>query len=216
MKRNLVILFFMLTGIIAWSQNTGNESGDFKELPDNIHLGVKVGLNISNLVSAELIKPRLKPSMVVGLSASYLKAKKYLWQFEINGSFRGARFSYDSAGALDRLSFFYLDVPLMFHLAVDREKKIWPFIGVQPSLIIRKDAFINNDPVSQPIGINIKNYDLGLVAGAFYRVNDILGFQLMFYYGFLNINRSLSLPFYPYLGSGKPLYNRSLQISLVF
>jgi hypothetical protein len=215
-KRSLVILLFLLPGFASQSQNTGNETGEEWDIPENIHLGVKVGLNVSTLISTELNHPILKPSMVVGLALGIVKRNKFFWQLELNGSFRGARYSYDSAASLNRLSLFYLDMPLVFHLAVDKKKKYWPFIGFQPSLILRKDAYKSDELVAQPVSVNIFDYDYGYIGGLLYKIDKNFGLQLMLYYGALNINKRLTLPFYPYLGRGEPMYNRSIQFSLVF
>lgn len=212
----LLFLLLALSGIKGYGQNTGNEMGDDWDVNPNLSFGVKFGYNLSNLESAELPASNYKSGMVVGLSAQYAYKKHLKLRMEANGCIKGGKFNYSQAEALDKLSLFYFDVPLTLGYNISKKVNLTPFLGVQPSLVFRKDAYKKGEAVPQPVVVNILNYDLGLVGGFYYGLSDVVGLQLMAQYGVLNVNKSLTLPFYPYLGAGKPLYNRSVQLCLVF
>ncbi len=212
----LLIFSLMIFGIQGVAQNTGNEMGDDWDVSPNLNFGVKFGYNLSKLVSEELPSSNYKSGMVVGLSAQYAYKKHIQFRGEVNGCIKGGKFSFTPAESLEKLSLFYLDVPLTVGYRVSQKIKLTPFAGVQPSVVFRKDAYKKGEAVPQPVIMNILNYDLGLVGGFYYGISDVVGIQLMAQYGVLNVNKSLTLPFYPYLGAGKPLYNRSLQLCLVF
>ena len=197
------------------AQNDGISGNDVDENP-NLHLGVKAGLGFSNIQSSELDGKRIRPGMAVGLYGNYLIKKKILLQLEVNGNLRGANFRFEQASSLNRLSFFYLDVPLIIHYSRHKNSLFLPFAGVQGSLIFRKDAYKSGEAVPQPIDLDIKNYDFSLTAGILYRMYPKIGLQLQANFGLVNINNNLSVPFYPYLGNGSTMYNRNLQLCLVF
>jgi hypothetical protein len=209
----LFLLFFITSRINA--QNEGISGIDFDDNP-NFHLGVKAGIGLSNIESSELLGRRIRPGMSVGLYGNYLFKKHFLVQIGFDGNIKGANFSFTQASSLQRLSLFYMDVPLTVHYNYSKNSKLLPFIGVQPSLIFRKDAYKTQEAVPQPIVLDIKNYDFALTAGLLFRLDPRVALQLQFNYGVVNINNKLSVPFYPYLGNGSPMYNRNLQLCLVF
>jgi hypothetical protein len=215
LKRLSLLFVLFLVPSLTFAQNDGNSGLDFDDNP-NLHLGVKAGVGFSNIVSSELSTSRVRPGMAVGLYGNYLIKKKILIQLEMNGNLRGAKFKFDKAASLNRLSLFYLDVPLIVHYKINKNAKLLPFAGGQASLIFRKDAYKSDEQVPQPANIDIKKYDLALTAGILYQMHPKVGLQLQLNFGMLNINNRLTLPFYPYLGNGDPIYNRNLQLCLVF
>ncbi len=209
----VISLLFFFNRLNA--QNDGISGNDYDDNP-NMRLGVKAGIGFSNIQSAELQGRRIKPGMSVGLYANYLVKKRFLFQAEIDGNLRGANFRFPQASSLNRLSFFYLDVPLTVHYYFTKKSLVLPFVGMQPSLIFRKDAYKSQEVVPQPVVLDIKNYDLAVTAGILYRFHPKVAVQIQANYGLININNRLTIPFFPYLGLGTPMYNRNLQLCLVF
>lgn len=209
----LFLLFFI--GIDLRAQNDGISGNDIDENP-NVHLGVKAGIGFSNIQSVELNGRRIRPGMSVGLYGNYLVKKKFLFQLEFNGNLRGANFKFTQASSLNRLSLFYLDMPITMHYLFVKKAKVLPFLGVQPSVIFRKDAYKSGEAVPQPVNLDIKKYDFAITAGVLYRMHPKVGLQLQANYGLININNNITLPFHPFLGKGSTMYNRNLQLCLVF
>lgn len=212
--------FLFFISIAGFGQNDGISGEEYRENP-NAHLGVKAGLGFSNIQSEELTNKTTRPSMAVGLYGNYLFKQKILLQVEFNGSLKGANFSFDGvSSSLNRLSLFYLDIPIIVHYSFVKKAKLLPFLGVQPSVIFRKDAYKSQEIVPQPVVLGIKKYDFAVTAGLLYKMHPKVGLQLQFNYGLVNVNNKapnqLILPFYPYLGKGSPMYNRNLQLCLVF
>ncbi len=214
-----MLLLLFLVYINSYSQNDGISGNDFNDNP-NVHLGIKVGIGLSNLESDELTNNQIRPGMAVGLYGNYFFNKKVLLQIELNGNLKGANFNFDSASSLNKLSLFYLDMPVFIHVAIKKDAKFLPFIGLQPSLVFRKDAYKSQEFVPQPVSIGIKKYDFAVTAGLLFKISSVVGLQIQFNYGLININNpipnQLRLPFYPYLGRGTTMYNRNFQLCLVF
>jgi hypothetical protein len=221
-KPSRVTTLFILAlflGVGVQAQNSGSDQYEFRDNPD-LHLGVKAGIGFSNLVSSELTGNSVRPGMVVGLYAGYVFKKRTFLKVEFNGNLKGSLFNYSQAASLEKLSLFYLDIPITVHYYFVKNAKLLPLLGVQPSIIFRKDAYKTQEAVPQPVSVGIKNYDFGIVGGVYYKLNKHVGVQLLYSYGLLNINQKapnqLALPFYPFLGNGSPIYNRNLQLCLVF
>lgn len=217
-SRFSVLLWLLLTVTAIFQANAQNDNISGKDIDENpkLRLGVKTGISLSTLESAELSNQLLRPTMAVGLYGNYMVSKKMILQVEMNGILKGSRFNYAQAVSLKRLSLFYFDMPVTAHFQAKKNSKLLPFGGVQPSLIFRKDAYKTQEEVPQPVIIDIKNYDLALCGGILYKINQKVGVQLMVNYGLININNQITVPFYPYLGNGSKLFNRNLQLCLVF
>ncbi|MCX6189190.1 MAG: outer membrane beta-barrel protein [Bacteroidetes bacterium] len=219
LRLTLLVLFLFLMDTAVYSQNDGISGNDF-DINPNLHLGIKAGLGFSNMESAELTHKKTLPGMSVGLYGNYLFGQKLLLQIELNGNLKGANFSFTQASSLDKLSLFYLDMPVIVHYVFIKNAKLLPFIGFQPSVVIRKDAYKTQEVVPQPISVGIKKYDIAITAGLLYKLNPSVGLQIQFNYGLMDINNKppnqLTLPFYPYLGNASRIYNRNLQLCLVF
>lgn len=211
------MMLFWITA--AWAQNDNLSGTDFDDNP-NLHLGVKAGINFSNLKSVELTKKSTYIGMDVGLYANYKLSKVLALQIDFIGNVKGANFNYGVASSLNKLALFYLDIPITMQFSFVKKAKLIPFVGIMPSVIFRKDAYKTQEAVPQPISIGIKKYDFGVSAGLLYKMDPRVGLQLQFNYGLIDVNNpapnQLVLPFYPYLGGGGSIYNRNLQLSLVF
>lgn len=203
----------------AWAQNDNLSGTDFDDNP-NLHLGVKAGINFSNLKSTELTNKSPYIGMDVGLYANYKVRKKLALQIDFVGNVKGANFNYGPASSLNKLALFYLDVPITMQFSFIKNAKLIPYFGIMPSVVFRKDAYKTQEAVPQPVSIGIKKYDFGITAGLLYKMDPRVGLQLQFNYGLIDVNNpapnQLVLPFYPYLGGGGSIYNRNLQLSLVF
>lgn len=213
----LGMMLFCITA--AFSQNDNTSGTDFDDNP-NLHLGVKAGINFSNLKSTELTNKSTYIGMDVGLYANYKLNKVLALQIDFIGNVKGANFNYGTASSLNKLALFYLDVPITMQFSFVKKAKLIPYVGIMPSVIFRKDAYKTQEAVPQPISIGIKKYDFGVSAGILYKMDPRVGLQLQFNYGLIDVNNpapnQLVLPFYPYLGGGGSIYNRNLQLSLVF
>jgi len=209
------ILIFISCVFTGNAQNDNLSGEDFTTNP-NLRLGVKAGLGFSNIQSAELTNKSVRPGMAVGVYLNYKMARQWNIQVELDGNLRGANFNFDQASSLQRLSLFYFDVPVTLQFIHSKEATFIPFLGIQPSLIFRKDAYKTQEFVPQPIALDIKKYDLAASGGFLIRINANLDFQVLMNYGILNINKNLTLPFYPYLANKSPMFNRNLQLCLVF
>ncbi len=219
-NRFWVLLGMMLFWITAaFSQNDNISGTDFDDNP-NLHLGVKAGINFSNLKSAELTHKSTYIGMDVGLYANYKLNKVLALQIDFIGNVKGANFNYGTASSLNKLALFYLDIPITMQFSFIKKAKLIPYVGIMPSVVFRKDAYKTQEAVPQPISIGIKKYDFGVSAGLLYKMDPRVGLQLQFNYGLIDVNNpapnQLVLPFYPYLGGGGSIYNRNLQLSLVF
>ncbi len=209
------MLFLILCSRFVMAQNNNVSGKEFDENP-KIHLGVKAGFSLSNLQSTELNNKSARPAMVVGLYGNYILNKKVTFQLEMNGILKGANFHFSQASSLQRLSLFYLDLPILLNYSTKKTSKIIPFSGILPSIILRKDAYKTQEAVPQPVDLDLKKYDFAFSAGVLFKINTSVGLQLQVNYGIININNRLEIPFYPLLGNGNAMYNRNLQLSLVF
>jgi hypothetical protein len=155
---------------------------------NNVHVGLKGGLNISNLASSPNAGYETKVGFHAGGLAHIHLSKTWALQPEIMYSGQGAQ----NNGAKTRLH--YVNVPLQLQYMFDRGFRI----QTGPQLGMLAGANVQQG--------DVKTAELGWTIGASYVGESGLGVDARYNYGITNINDASSVN----------LYNRNVQVGLFY
>jgi opacity protein-like surface antigen len=196
----------LLAGLVLLS------SGLLAQNPD---IGIKAGLNISNIsVSPELDPP--KPSPRIGISlgayANFGLSESVVLRSEATFSTQGG--NDEDTDVEQKVKLSYLNVAGLFDYGIT--DKIKAFAGPQIGFLIggellEIDKVSGEEDVFNATSI-MKGIDFSLVFGAGYSLNEQLSFDVRYYLGLNNINNDqLEVAFYDLTQEVK---NRNIQVSV--
>lgn len=205
MHKLVFILFFTLAwmSINAQQYQKSDEMFDADGRPQK--LGIKGGLNFTGMPSRELpegqrdtsfathrlLNPKLTYGLHVGAYYRWQISPRIHNQIELAASFRGSRFDNLDSNGYSRISLFYLDMPVLFHISLDKKKQNNLVIGYQASYLIRGQIFVGRDVLASFSQVPFKKWDHLFVGG--YHFNfDRVGLNILLKYGIRNINNGFA------------------------
>lgn len=238
MKKRVLLLFILVQAVLqVYAQDPKQEPTEeeiYSSIPDppsgRTKLGVRAGLSFNTLSSGNLQNPRIGTGLTGGAycrvklgryNAKEPKLFKYAFEPQFNFTYKGSRFANDT-GEYSRISLFYLDMPLLFIINLDKKDGDYSLIlGPQFSYLAKKSLFIKSDPVPvDPDSAQLKfnPFDVVLVAGLQYCTRYV-NIQLLVKPGLSNINRAMdarNAPLIRPLPNGQPIRNFSVELILAF
>ena len=170
MKKTLIIFIATGIGAFANAQKTKQDEG--------IKLGIKGGLNISNLMG-DVEDVAIRTSIHAGLVAEIIVSDNFSIQPELLYSGQGASDTSEGGGRL-KLDYITLPVLAKFPIAKSLSLETGPQIGF---LISAKNK-TNESNEKIP---NVKTIDFGLNAGLNYELNNGVFFQARYNLGLTDI-----------------------------
>ncbi len=180
----------------------------------NYKLGIKTAINLSSLQGTELKNPSLRFGYSAGAYYRQELSKKYHFQAELLGNFKGSHFK-NGDGEYNSIATFYVDFPLLLARELGSEDKmilLGPqigFLGLSSMYLVRNSKSHTNDVGLRPMAID--------ACLAYQQVGVVAGWQLGVKYGLLNINKDLFFEdINPPTGNGGTIYSLSLELGLIF
>lgn len=188
MKRIFVVLFATCSLLTVHAQKSKREEG--------IKLGIKGGLNVSNLMG-DVDDVAIRTSVHVGLLAEIIVTDKFSIQPELLYSGQGASITSTGGG---RVKLDYVNLPVLakFPVATGLSVEAGPQIGFLVSSRYKTND--SNDKID-----GVKTIDLGLGAGLEYELKSGVIFQTRYNLGLSDIG---------YAGDNKRASNSVIQASI--
>lgn len=173
MKKTFILIFALCSALVANAQKDKREEG--------IKLGIKGGLNVSNLMG-DVEDVGIRTSVNIGLLAEIIVTDKFSVQPELLYSGQGATSTSDNPG-LGRFKLDYLILPVLakFPIANGLSLEAGPQLGVL--LSAKNKTNDSNDKIE-----DINTLDFGLDAGLEYELKSGVIFQGRYNLGLTNIN----------------------------
>lgn len=184
MKALLISGAFLFMAGISYAQHS------------KVHVGLKGGLNISNIASSPNANYEAKAGFHAGGLAHIHLSKSWALQPEIMYSGQGAQ----TSNSKTRLH--YVNVPLQLQYMFDRGFRI----QTGPQLGVLTAANVQQGDTKVDVKNSFKSADLGWVIGASYVGEAGLGIDARYNHGFTNINDASSVN----------LYNRNIQVGVFY
>ncbi|MFN8274138.1 MAG: porin family protein [Flavobacteriaceae bacterium] len=171
MKRIFVVLFVTCSLLTVHAQKSKREEG--------IKLGIKGGLNVSNL-SGDIKDVAIRTSIHLGLLAEIIVTDKFSIQPELMYSGQGATVTSTGGG---RLKYDYVNLPVLakFPVANGLSFEAGPQLGFLVSAKYKTND--SNDKIE-----DTKTLDFGLGGGLEYELKNGVIFQARYNLGLTNIN----------------------------
>ena len=148
-----------------------------------VNIGIKAGLNLSNVKFPEPSATKIKTGFYGGLVGQIYLAKKFLVQPEVLYSGRGFRFSpiADSKGGYVSLN--YISVPLLAgYCPVDKLKIL---LGPEFNFLTTAKSKIEN--TDNDLSNIYKKFDLGIDLGASYEIQKSIGVEVRYSHGITDL-----------------------------
>ncbi len=173
MKKSIILLIAFCSALAANAQKDKREEG--------IKLGIKGGLNVSNLMG-DFDDLAIRTSINIGLLAEIIISDKFSIQPELLYSGQGATYTGDDP-SLGRLKLDYVLLPVLakFPIAGDLSLEVGPQLGF---LVSSKNKTNDSNETIE----DIKTMDFGLDAGLEYELKSGVIFQGRYNLGLTNIN----------------------------
>lgn len=221
--RFLLLITFILFSFVCFSQQTDTtgvpEEYDEGVLvkPDNsgpLKLGLKLGAGYSSMLGKELENP----AGTFGIDGSaYLRYRfkpMFAFQTEVGASFRGGNFN-NGPGEYSSIKTYYIDLPAMIVIAVDKTTNNHIIAGVQYSRLVNSSLYLTNSVSPETNAPSLKKDDvMALIGMQFY--TPFVGFQILAKIGVLDINDGLmganTKPKY----KGKDIRNLAIELNFLF
>jgi hypothetical protein len=149
----------------------------------HVNIGIKAGLNLSNIKNSNDVKYDMKPGLHAGLLGHIHVNKNFAVQPELLFSAQGAK--YTTAGVVTKLNLNYLNVPVLLQYMFDNGFRFEA--GPQVGLLLTAKA--DNGTTKTDIKSNLKPVDVGLALGLGYiHVPSGFGVDARYNFGLSNIN----------------------------
>lgn len=205
MKLFHILLIICLFGLNAQAQTASDKK---------YKLGIKTAINLSSLQGTELQNPTPRFGYSAGAYFRREVGKKYHFQAELLGNFKGSHFD-NGDGEYRSIATFYLDFPLLFAREIGNDNQmimIGPQVGVlglSSMYLVRNAKSNTNDVGLKPLAV-----DACLV---YQQVGKVAGWQVGIKYGLLNINDNVFFKdINPPTGNGGTIYSLSFELGLIF
>ncbi|MFA7381713.1 MAG: outer membrane beta-barrel protein [Bacteroidia bacterium] len=173
----------------------------------NFKLGVRGGIAFSTFNPAVFSNPAFAFGITGGATARWKFGKikdaereNYRFGFEAQANFiyRGSTFD-NLNGQYNRISLFYIDLPLLGIMKLDKKGRVKLLGGIQGSYLANSSIFIKPDPYkTDTIDLKLKPFSLSAVGGVEYRT-DVVGIQFFIKQGITDINKGMNATTYPNL-----------------
>ena len=170
MKKTLIIFIATGIGAFANAQKTKQDEG--------IKLGIKGGLNISNLMG-DVEDVAIRTSIHAGLVAEIIVSDNFSIQPELLYSGQGASATFEGGGRF-KLDYITLPVLAKFPIAKSLSIETGPQVGFLISGKYKDND--SNDKIE-----DVKTIDFGLNAGLNYELNNGVFFQARYNLGLTDI-----------------------------
>ncbi|MBT8326372.1 MAG: PorT family protein [Bacteroidia bacterium] len=178
-------------------------------------IGIKTSINTSSIRGTEFENPRLKFGYTAG--AFYQQYLNENWNFytEFVGNFKGSNFKND-IDEYNRVSLFYIDVPLMLMYNLDDDKKQSVLLGPYASYLALSAVYVGSQRKAELSNIALKPFDFG-IAG-FYQLNGkFTTLQVGAKIGLYNINNGVNFEdITPETGKNGTISNLGIEIGMLF
>lgn len=205
MRTLFASVLFCLLSLSSFGQGSGNK--DFR-------LGIKTAINLSSLQGTELQNPRLRFGYSAGAYYRQELNRKYHFQAELLGNFKGSHFA-NGDGEYQSIATFYVDFPLLLARELGDEKHLL-MVGPQVGLLGLSSMYVVRNAKSTTNDVGLKPWALDLCL-AYQQVGTVAGWQLAVKYGLLNVNDKLEFEdINPPTGTGGSIYSLSFELGLIF
>lgn len=182
-------IFLFLFPLLSFSQLYDREVDDYDADQKPYKLGVKAGMTVSGVISDGLKNGYAMRGMHGAFYYRKQLNKKLHFHTEIGGAISGARFRNGDTG-YSRFSTLYLELPQTIMISLDQKFHNSVFVGLQPSVLLRSQLYVGNDPYASFFELPLNRINVMAVAGYHFNT-DVVGFRLAFKYGLLNMNQDL-------------------------
>ncbi len=204
MRLILVSLLFVFSPYL-YGQNNDSEN----------KLGIKTSINASTIFGSELINPRFKYGYTAGAYYQYSINKKWAFQTEFLGNFKGSKFK-NGIGKYSKIATFYLDLPLLAVRHLDNNKTQSLLIGPSISYLALSSLFIGQQKKAELNVLDLKDMDFG-VAIYYQKNSKIASFQIGAKIGLTNVNNGINfVDIKPATGNNGTIKNLGLEIGFLF
>ncbi len=169
----LVVAASIATAVTAQEQRTSNE---FSRTPK---LGIRGGLNLSNLYVQEVGDDNVKPGVNAGLFAKLPIARGVSIQPEVNYSMKGAQINYNNVlfgSGKYRYNLNYVETPILavFNVARNFNIHVGPYAGFLVSAKVKNvDESGNVNGVTELNKNNFNSIDYGAVGGIGFDIENV-------------------------------------------
>jgi hypothetical protein len=193
---------------VAQDQPAPEEAENTVPDPPNrkFKLGVRGGFAFSTFNPEVFTNPTFAFGITGGATARWKFGKvrdaepeNYRLGMEAQANFiyRGSTFD-NLDGQYNRISLFYVDVPLLAILKLDKKGSVKLLGGIQGSYLANSSIFIKPDTYKDTTELSLKPFALAAVGGIEYRVG-VVGIQFFIKQGITDINNGMNATTYPKL-----------------
>lgn len=151
----LVILAFMVISTFLSVQAIAQTT---------VKMGVKAGLNFSNIYGDDTDLAGRKTGFALGGFANFDINEKFSFQPEIFITMKGYEVDFGSLG-VSKIKINYLEIPVLLNVVLDRGETIGFEIFSGPAIAFKLSGKVEFDGEETDIE-NMKSFDFGLVSGA--------------------------------------------------
>lgn len=172
----------------------------------NFKLGVRGGFAFSTFNPEVFSNPTFAFGITGGATARWKFGKikdaereNYRFGFEAQANFiyRGSTFD-NLNGQYNRISLFYIDLPLLGIMKLDKKGRVKLLGGIQGSYLANSSIFIKPETYKDTTELSLKPFSLSAVGGVEYRT-DVVGIQFFIKQGITDINKGMNATTYPNL-----------------
>jgi len=186
--------FYLISFLIAFLSIGSVQS-------QHMNIGVKGGLNLSNVVSENSSNGASIAGFHVGLLAHFHLNEQFALQPEVVFSTQGAKLS--NSGVETQLNLNYVNIPISLQFMFDNGFRL--FAGPQVGFLVGAKSYTNNTESDR--NDDFRSFDMGAIFGVSYINPDSnFGIDARYNYGFTDIIED---------NSG-PSYNRGIQLGLFY
>lgn len=234
MKHKLLLFFSLLlfASSVTAQQYQKDEEDDPTRRPQK--LGVRIGFGTYWLNAPEMRKGSAQLGVQGAIYYRMAFGKKLDINLELGACYRGSRFPFsetDTGFYYTRLGLFYMEMPLLAMVSLDKKKQHVLMFGPSVSYLLKPSLFIRNGYYPDFTQMPIKKWELSACLGYMMSFNYI-GVYFGYKHGITNIagdfanqdfprDSGNALPqnlseVSPALKDVKSIFNRTFEISLYF
>lgn len=204
----LLLLLSVATNVFAQDEPTSDEFENPVPDPPNrkFKVGVRGGFAFSTFNPDVFSNPTFAFGITGGATARWKLGKvrdaepenyKFGIETQANFIYRGSTFD-NLDGQYSRISLFYIDVPVLALMKLDKKGNVKLLGGIQGSYLANSSIFIKPDTFRDTTELSLKPFALAAVGGIEYRVG-VVGIQFFIKQGITDINDGMNAITYPKL-----------------
>jgi hypothetical protein len=134
-------------------------------------------------------------------------------QAETNISYRGSNFA-NGTGAYNSIKCYYIDIPVLLFYGFNEKNTVNIVGGLQYAYLMSASMFTEGSALAEQDEPALNKNDVMVALGSQFHT-PFVGFQLLFKYGLLNVDKGL-LPNVPPVNTGNPMHNLTFEIGFIF